>query len=467
MDYSTLGSLLPRYFRLVGDGDQAASEYEVEGIAAKKVPWMPNFCCIPGCLPIRGSTTSDYKKCGLYPMDVASSLPIVLLNVPVDRKIKILDVCCCPGSKLQMVADRCTCDSLVVGVDIAKQRLEVCMSLQRSWDEQQRACSTKKQCRKLLFHGDGSIFGSGHTGNLLFDSDLIDEDVALVGKARKRNKSYRDRESKRLKALETSMQGPSNPHSASSSITLDSFDYVLVDAECTHDASYKHMKFIDLPKTSTENTATLSKPTAELSHDRISTLDSHASQLSGSEQLRDLQRGLLSNGYANLKIGGELVYSTCSKERAQNEDIVRWLLDSVPTAQLVHAVDTLRELLPAGITLRTAPEESIADTTNTASTAVNSSTAPQQTAPPASSSLLTAEEVLQLNLPQLSAYLSAHCNTTSDSSALRELSIAIWEWAAAQPRPVVFESAILPGTVRLSYQGAMSGHFIAKIRKLA
>lgn len=506
MDYSSLGSLLPRYFRFVGDAESDCVEYMAEGVIAKKVPWAPQFFCIPGCLSLRGSCTPDYKQCGLYPMDIASSLPIMLLTLPADRKIKVLDLCCCPGSKFQMISDHCNSDSLVVGVDISKQRLDVCMSLLRSWNEQQLA--TKKKCRQLLFHCDGTSFGESIIGKLIYDSDLINEDVEMCGKVRKRNKSYRDRESKRLKVLEASLLAPPVDGLESEKVSINDFDYVLVDAECTHDASYKHMKFISLPTedpTSSASTSqTLSKPTAELSHVRVAV--EQASEQSGAEQLRDLQRGLLHNGFANLKVGGELVYSTCSKERAQNEDIVQWLLDSMPNAELVNAVETLRSVLPGGVSVRTACEtsETGSDTAvgtkisdhNTAAVARAAAThadadnAVAGGARPVPPGTLTAEQVLQVDLPQLFAYLRTHCstdntystesnsnqsssnststsNSSSTSTAMRALSFSVWEWAASQTRPVVFESAALPGTVRLSYQGAMSGHFIAKIRKTA
>ena len=42
--------------------------------------------------------------------------------------------------------------------------------------------------------------------------------------------------------------------------------------------------------------------------------------------LRDLQRALLLNGFRMLRGDGLLVYSTCSFARAQNEDVVEWLL---------------------------------------------------------------------------------------------------------------------------------------------
>ena len=54
------------------------------------------------------------------------------------------------------------------------------------------------------------------------------------------------------------------------------------------------------------------------------------------DKLQALQRGLLQNGFRRLKPGGRLVYSTCSFATRQNEDIVSWLLDNEPCAELVY-----------------------------------------------------------------------------------------------------------------------------------
>jgi hypothetical protein len=54
-----------------------------------------------------------------------------------------------------------------------------------------------------------------------------------------------------------------------------------------------------------------------------------------------LQRRLLCNGFARLRTGGTLVYSTCSLTRAQNEDVVGWFLGAHPAAVLVPITDLL------------------------------------------------------------------------------------------------------------------------------
>jgi 16S rRNA C967 or C1407 C5-methylase (RsmB/RsmF family) len=97
------------------------------------------------------------------------------------------------------------------------------------------------------------------------------------------------------------------------------YDRVLVDAECTHDGSIKH-----LSKFASWGWETFEKRFLEPS--RLATLET-------------LQRSLLRNGYARLRPGGRLIYSTCSFARRQNEDVVRWLLGEEPSARCVPLAD--------------------------------------------------------------------------------------------------------------------------------
>eukprot|EP00049_Salpingoeca_infusionum_P013744 m.256398 g.256398 ORF g.256398 m.256398 type:complete len:312 (+) comp15519_c0_seq7:773-1708(+) len=97
------------------------------------------------------------------------------------------------------------------------------------------------------------------------------------------------------------------------------YDRVLVDAECTHDGSIKHIAKYD--KWGWE---TFEKRFFD--PERISTLQT-------------LQRNLIQRGFDLLKPGGRLVYSTCSFARRQNEDIVSWFLSQNQKAELVPAVD--------------------------------------------------------------------------------------------------------------------------------
>jgi len=92
------------------------------------------------------------------------------------------------------------------------------------------------------------------------------------------------------------------------------YDRVLVDAECTHDGSVKHLaKFAQWGWGTFE--ARFLQP------ERLSTIAA-------------LQLELLRSGFRSLRSGGTLVYSTCSFTRAQNEVVVAALLDAEPRSSL-------------------------------------------------------------------------------------------------------------------------------------
>jgi 16S rRNA (cytosine967-C5)-methyltransferase len=44
------------------------------------------------------------------------------------------------------------------------------------------------------------------------------------------------------------------------------------------------------------------------------------------EEKKELQRDILKKFHPTLKVGGQLVYTTCSLFRAENEDQVDWLI---------------------------------------------------------------------------------------------------------------------------------------------
>ena len=95
------------------------------------------------------------------------------------------------------------------------------------------------------------------------------------------------------------------------------YDKVLVDAECTHDGSIKHLaKFATWGWESFERRF--------LCAERIA-------------NLRALQLELMAAGFRLLRPGGALVYSTCSFAVAQNEGVVGEFLSKEPSAELLPA----------------------------------------------------------------------------------------------------------------------------------
>ena len=137
------------------------------------------------------------------------------------------------------------------------------------------------------------------------------------------------------------------------------FDFVLVDAECSHDGSYRHMRYVnegypdqedqDRTDNHTSNTSPLAAARPGNSHIKPLTVSSYVRASSEAERGRivALQKQLLSNGFRLLRAASTstaststsasspyLVYSTCSLEKSQNEEVVQWLLDTHQEAEL-------------------------------------------------------------------------------------------------------------------------------------
>ncbi len=105
-------------------------------------------------------------------------------------------------------------------------------------------------------------------------------------------------------------------------VVLGKFDKVLVDAECTTDGSIKHVVKV------------VEKDRWEAIRDLFST--------DKRDQVVELQKKLIWNGFQLLKTDGILIYSTCSFQKEQNEEVVQWLLEEAKQeAVLVHPFDDI------------------------------------------------------------------------------------------------------------------------------
>ncbi len=414
---------LPRYLRIIYPQRRkdvveklVGGSNSMENGPVLPVPWFPTFLSLPGNMALsqlKDLFSIDYKREGLFPMDISSALAVKALNLPSDRSIKVLDLCCSPGAKFLMISELVSVNSQVVGVDISDHRLQTCKALVESW--QADFAETEEIPESYLFHCDGTKFGCNEFGSLLFASEVLKSELQLKIHRKRKNKSARKRISDSLKAIqqrikqfqvvsteETSLDQVNAP-------SLKDFDFILVDAECTHDASYRHMKYVEQgtkwnkstksehsgtkhqhigkknkkqrtrkdstgyfveedeedeedfwdqeysaedvakfiqnsdPKTSVcfdGETIVETLEEVEIIEEReVKKQESAGISLShnirdvkvsceGKVALRELQRGLIQNAFNLLKDEGFLVYSTCSQEDEQNEDIVQWLLDN-------------------------------------------------------------------------------------------------------------------------------------------
>lgn len=430
--YEILNILLPRFFRLVGNGRiNCADQLHPPESMVHSVRWLEGFYCIPGYLPMIqiGNASS-----GIYAMDAASGVVVrsLLEGCTADREIFVLDLCCCPGSKFQMISDELSDRSFVVGVDNSARRISICRSLlQKSYHRSSSSASTTtstsassissadKLPRQLLFHCDGATFDmsdASRSGDLMYDSLVMEQEISERGTRKRLNKSAKSRELKRLKLSRES-------HCKSAQL----FDRVLVDAECTHSGSYRHMRYVEEDD-----------PANALTHDKNA--EFMKPKASGSyrdeeraRNLPELQRKLAFNGFSHLvPDSGRMVYSTCSLDPDQNEAVIQWLLDSDPSCEVVFdegkSVESARQVnLP------------------------NSNLSPAD--------IQTCSLVLSMTEQELVAFYS-----TLSESEIMSLSNHMCAFISDQDYPRL-EPGTIRGTYMLSRNGGTSGMFYAVLRK--
>jgi 16S rRNA C967 or C1407 C5-methylase (RsmB/RsmF family) len=235
---------------------------------------------------LKGS--APYEDRRVFAMDAASGFAARSLNCREGDRV--LDLCCAPGAKLLCLAEAVGVNGAVDGVDVSEKRLSIARKLLDAHHDPNKAA------RVRLYKSDGRRFPDER--ELLYDSRAADS-FEQRGARKRLNKSARQREAKRLKAL------PEED-------CAEAYDRVLVDADCTTDGSHAHVQKMVDKGTSVANVAT----------ERCASLI-------------ELQAALLRNGFGRLRNGGVLVYGTCSLTKAQNEDVVEAFLREEPAARLM------------------------------------------------------------------------------------------------------------------------------------
>lgn len=503
-DYSLLNLILPRYLRSVSSRQQqlinpgtdidgvnppstpidSSADDELllllggEEVHLRRVKWSPvDFYALPGYISVSSlSDCSDgyvlSRGRALYPMDISSALAVYALGIEASTggSLKVIDLCCSPGNKFQMISELLSSDSLIVGVDISESRLNVCKSLLRRYNRHFSGSSSNSAMgpRQLVFHGDSTRFSSDKNcvGSLVYDSTVYRHEYSHLTDRMKLNKSTRSKIRKSLKAVEgrllqgnePSSMGTDSSCTESDFILLDNFDYAIVDAECTHDASYRHLSQINLVPHNDHGDELMEedyrlplssdgcsvKPDVRLCiSDSSSNSKSHR-MMNESNNLRALQRDLVHNGFRLLRPGGVLVYSTCSKDELQNEEVIKWLLlTEGRRVQVVPIIDDIRQYISK-------------------TTACSSIISDQHTV--FGTSNISPDEVgMEILLQDLSELISSL--KTLGTVGIRELSDSTCRDVASQDSPILMESTALRGTMHISYKSGMSGLFIAKIRK--
>ncbi|XP_059641141.1 multisite-specific tRNA:(cytosine-C(5))-methyltransferase trm4b [Cornus florida] len=327
--YTTSDST-PRYIRLKPGCEAYLEEIEAEiKCKIEKVAWLPNFYSLPPDIQIAKSKA--YQEGKMYGIDAASGAAVLALNISSGDHI--LDLCAAPGAKLCMILDLLGCSGSVTGVDVARHRLAACRTMLQKY-------ALGDHCR--LFVADGTTFSllpvRVHSDSKTCESVL--EEKADIYKEWTSRRSYKER--KRVaKARESAgsqlvsrLQDPelifygrrsgvvglnkSDLYQTlcGNEVLHCGYDKVLVDAECTHDGSIRHIQ--------------------KFEHWGWKTLQRRVLNAERTDDLTVLQLQLLINGFRLLKVGGSLVYSTCSLTIAQNEDVVEQFLLQNASAELLE-----------------------------------------------------------------------------------------------------------------------------------
>ncbi|XP_063933566.1 probable 28S rRNA (cytosine(4447)-C(5))-methyltransferase [Zophobas morio] len=270
----------PRYIRLRAGENVSLDDLEKAFNATViQVPWLLSFYELPSNVKIASSQL--YKEGKIYGIDLSSGAAVYALNVQIGHHC--LDLCCAPGAKLCMLSDAVGKLGSVTGVDIHAQRLSSCRGVLNKY----------KHYNVRLYNCDGANFSIPAPNQ----PPRFSFPHAFPEKAQPLTIFYLP-----------SAWGPTG-------LSSGFYDRVLVDAECTHDASIKHV----------------------IKYEKWG-WDSFERRLFTPERLASLcalQKRLLQRGFDLLKTGGFLVYSTCSFSVCQNEEVVKDLLVNNRDAFLV------------------------------------------------------------------------------------------------------------------------------------
>jgi 16S rRNA C967 or C1407 C5-methylase (RsmB/RsmF family) len=343
------------------------------GTTAVPVRWLPGWFAFDGAAKLAGTQLHQQGTvCGI---DASSGAAVyALLPEPGHA---VLDLCAAPGGKTALIAELMACTGTLVAVDVSKDRLAPCATLlrrfgavrpgevQRGWrlllhcgdgtrfQDPAEAASRASGDRSLIDHAVDDSSGAGGYGDdaaeVVLDSlveNVCGRSRAALVKGLQVPPKACDADgggahaSRGLQSVRRALQKASLALPSGAAASLDAafvasgspapdassypyparlpptYDRVLVDAECTHDGSLKHVA-----KFGGQWDAT--------------TLERRVLDPARLAALGGLQRGLLANGFRLLRPGGRLVYSTCSMATAQNEDVVAWLLAREGTARVV------------------------------------------------------------------------------------------------------------------------------------
>jgi len=261
------------------------------------VEWLEKF------IPSKFFQIPKYYKLNGHPkyingrvigMDAASVAPVWALKLWELEEAEsptVLDMCCAPGMKFMTIQDSLVSFKInnvrLVGTDVSDNRLRVCRNLLKKYGY------TDPLLKWLYFKKIGEVVEF-----VPFESHVAETSIR---KQKSKKKKQRLTNDDRIVIPKPPAQ----------------YDRILVDAECTHDGSERHV----------------SKHVGEDGFWAKNSSKPHRIFYDNDEKISRLiitQKELIVNGFEQLRPGGLLVYSTCSLQPEQNEGVVEYLLKKFP-----------------------------------------------------------------------------------------------------------------------------------------
>ena len=252
---------------------------------AKEVEWLSCFKDeMFFQIPANYSLHSDilYKAGKIIGIDAASAATVWALQL--EQGMTCIDTCCAPGIKLCLIQDCIGEYGTLVGLDVNEQRLDVCYNLLKKFGYQKCIRNIYKVCL-------------GWTVETNNETELLEN-----FRMQRKNGSRKFR----IKKQKLNNESVSSP-------LEKAYERVLVDVQCTHDGSERHVEKHE------GETGFWRK------HGKPGKAREHYDTEEKIEALIQMQQQLILNGFNLLSPGGLMVYSTCSLQPAQNQEVVEYL----------------------------------------------------------------------------------------------------------------------------------------------
>ncbi|EAS04949.1 NOL1/NOP2/sun family protein (macronuclear) [Tetrahymena thermophila SB210] len=363
----------PRYIRLKPDIKVSIEELKKDlgTDDVQKIDYLCNFYSIPENVKIVNS--KYYSQGLLYGIDLSSAA--VIKSLDPQKGEKVLDLCCCPGMKLCNIADIIGAEGKAFGVDINETRLNTCRSIVKKYKldhiiKLELADGTtynkESQFDRVLVDAECTHDGSlKHLAKFIKNQKAVIEDMQNNAKETiDNNEQNLDKKQNNLDFKSSNNKDAENPSCQLDDDQVESLNQtadkqVEQNNTCNQEETNQSVDTLDSQIKENQKVPQLQKDKKQGTEKKISNrelkrrkkqIEKNNSNIYTQKKVKknewsmedfqervldpiklqnivDLQKKLLTNGFKLCKEGGYIVYSTCSFARNQNEDVVEWFLN--------------------------------------------------------------------------------------------------------------------------------------------